>query len=346
VFGAADWRQHRDAGRYWRHIAAMTRSRTVVALLSPTMFCVAQTAAVGAYATLRPSGWPDAPQLGMEFFNLTSGALALLLVFRTDASYTRWDEARRQWGVFIFNGRNVVRTSLEAFAAPGLEPRACALIKWTIAFGVLLKLHLREDTKRDALERELGAWLSADEIQMLAASRHKPNAALQVLNRLARAAEPAERAQLERCLAAFSETLGRCERISRVPIPLSYTRHTSRFLIAYLLLLPFCFWSAMGWDALLFAPLTAFLLFGVDQIGVDLENPFAVLPLDVLANKLKLDAADMVAQTADVARLAAAAGDEAALAPAWRDGGGAAAAEARAAAAVALSAPTSKALMW
>jgi predicted membrane chloride channel (bestrophin family) len=36
--------------------------------------------------------------VGQEFFDLTSGALALLLVFRTDASYTRWDEARRQWG--------------------------------------------------------------------------------------------------------------------------------------------------------------------------------------------------------------------------------------------------------
>ena len=102
------------------------RSRTVAALVAPTAFCAMQTAAVGLYSTYHPNAWPDIPpvrsvgwrrprrlarpaltrpgrprprpQVGQEFFNLTSGALALLLVFRTDASYTRWDEARRQWG--------------------------------------------------------------------------------------------------------------------------------------------------------------------------------------------------------------------------------------------------------
>ncbi len=236
-------------------------------------------------------------------------------MFRTDASYNRWDEARRQWGEYIVHGRNLVRLGLDALPDDG-EPLKCALVKWTIAFGVLLKLHLRADTRPEALLRELGAWLSTDEVAYLAAARHKPNAALQVLSRLVRAAPPAERAPLEVALGAFSESLGRCERISRVPIPLAYTRHTSRFLIAWLALLPLGCWTTMGWDALLFAPLTAFLLFGVDQIGVDLENPFSLLPLDVLANKLKLDATDMMAAAVDVRRLADAAADAAALTPA------------------------------
>lgn len=32
-------------------------------------------------------------------FNLTVGTLGLLLVFRTKASYGRWDEARKLWGL-------------------------------------------------------------------------------------------------------------------------------------------------------------------------------------------------------------------------------------------------------
>ena len=326
-------------------------SRTVQALLAPTLFCFAQTVAVGAYATLHTAAWPELPAVGQEFFNLTSNSLGLLLVFRTDASYTRWDEARRQWGEVrrllalrarapcmpctpapraapeharppacqvIFNGRNLLRRTLEAYPSEE-EGLKCQMIKWTVAFGVLLKLHLREDTKRSSLERELGAWLSPADVALLASARHKPNAALQVLGRLVRAAPAAERSSLEGPLTAFSEALGRCERISRVPIPLSYTRHTSRFLIAWLILLPFGLWSAMGWDAVLFAPLTAFLLFGIDQIGVDLEYPFAVLPMDVLANKLKLDAADMIALSLDVGQLVEAGGTAAALAPARTD---------------------------
>ena len=45
---------------------------------------------------------------------------------------------------------------------------------------------------------------------------------------------------MDRNLTAFEEVLGGCERIYNSPIPLSYTRLTSRFLIVYLFALPFC----------------------------------------------------------------------------------------------------------
>jgi hypothetical protein len=107
---------------------------------------------------------------------------------------------------------------------------------------------------------------------MLAASRHQPNAALQVISRLARAAPPAERAQLERLRRRLQRDAGPAASASAAcPSRCRTRRHASRFLIAWLLLLPFGCWTAMGWDALLFAPLTAFLLFSVDQIGIKLE---------------------------------------------------------------------------
>lgn len=40
------------------------------------------------------------------------------------------------------------------------------------------------------------------------------------------------------CTAVFYEAVGTCERIVRFPIPLSYTRHTSRFMLLWLALLP------------------------------------------------------------------------------------------------------------
>ena len=41
--------------------------------------------------------------------------------------------------------------------------------------------------------------------------------------------------------------MGACERILRTPIPLSYTRHTSRFMMIYLTLLPFTMWDDSRW---------------------------------------------------------------------------------------------------
>ena len=273
MYDPEDWRQHKSTGRYWRHLETMPTSRTVRALLAPTSVCVVQTLCVALYATFHPAAWPGPPVVPQEFFDLTGGALALLLVFRTDASYNRWEEARRRWGDYIVQGRTLAYHTLSAIPGDDAATEAlkCSLIKWTVAFGVLLKLHLRADTKPEALARELGAWLSADELMLLAASRHKPNAALQMLSSLVRTVPARDQGALDACLAGFCSTLGRCERISRVPIPLSYTRHTSRFLIAWLALLPFGCWTTMQWDALLFAPLTAFLLFGIDEIGVQLE---------------------------------------------------------------------------
>lgn len=70
----------------------------------------------------------------------------------------------------------------------------------------------------------------------------------------------------------LSQTLATCERIHRVPIPLAYSRHTSRFLIVYLILAPVYLWSVVGYGAMVFAPLTVFLLMGIDQIGVRAEQ--------------------------------------------------------------------------
>lgn len=44
-----------------------------------------------------------------EPFNLTSFALSLLLVFRTNASYARWLDARKAWAGIVDRSRDIVR---------------------------------------------------------------------------------------------------------------------------------------------------------------------------------------------------------------------------------------------
>jgi predicted membrane chloride channel (bestrophin family) len=42
---------------------------------------------------------------------------------------------------------------------------------------------------------------------------------------------------LDQGLSSMQDALGTCERLLRTPIPLSYTRHTSRFLVSVCLFL-------------------------------------------------------------------------------------------------------------
>ena len=58
---------------------------------------------------LLPSWLPAPPSINIEPFQLTSFALSMLLVFRTNASYARFDEGRRKFGTIATTCRNLTR---------------------------------------------------------------------------------------------------------------------------------------------------------------------------------------------------------------------------------------------
>ena len=59
-----------------------------------------------------------------QAFNLTSFALSLLLVFRTNTSYSRWLDARKVWGGILNRSRDLVR-----------QVRACGMLRFRVRFG-------------------------------------------------------------------------------------------------------------------------------------------------------------------------------------------------------------------
>ncbi len=56
-----------------------------------------------------PQDWPSLTVEAGEAFNLTSFALSLLLVFRTNESYSRWLDARKAWSGILIRSRDFVR---------------------------------------------------------------------------------------------------------------------------------------------------------------------------------------------------------------------------------------------
>ena len=62
--------------------------------------------------------------------------------------------------------------------------------------------------------------------------------------------------------------MGTCERLITTPIPLSYTRHTSRVMVVWLSALPLGLWSTCGLATVPLCLTIAYLLLGIDEIGV------------------------------------------------------------------------------
>ncbi|EFJ52724.1 hypothetical protein VOLCADRAFT_85997 [Volvox carteri f. nagariensis] len=282
VFDFASWTQHRSRGRYLEHCITLFRSYFFRDLLGPLLVLVGAAMTVASYETalqtgLLPRWLPDFGGSSDTPFQLTSFALSLMLVFRTNSSYARWLDARQQWGLIVNTARTFVRQVMTTLPETSCCEVRSALARWTVAFVRLGKLHLREHGDVGA---EVQGLLDGEEVPLVLAASHRPLAACHVMSGLLRSAEGSgqlseqARMRLEADINLMSQALGACEKILRNPIPLSYTRHTSRFLILWLLWLPLALWGKVGWCVVPVEAVMTYLLLGIDEIAVQMEEPF------------------------------------------------------------------------
>ncbi len=88
----------------------------------------------------------------------------------------------------------------------------------------------------------------------------------------------------------LSNAIGQCERIHQTAVPLNYARHALRSLTIWLLTLPFALIKDCGLLAAPVCGITAWLMFGVYQIGHSIEDPFQkTLRLSILCNAIRRD---------------------------------------------------------
>jgi len=222
-------------------------------------------------------------------FTLTSGFLSLLLVFRTNAAYGRWWEARCIWGSIINTCRDVVRQALSRFDPKDLELRA-EVTRLVSAYPRCLIYHLGERTEiSDAvLENKLGKILEPREKAKLLKCTHKPMAVCGMISEVIRRGkrDPVDEMRIDAGITKFSDYYGMCERIFKTPMPLSTTRLTSRFLSIWLFAMPMALYSAIGshWVIIPVSALLSIFIFGVEELGIQLEEPFSALPLNAMAD--------------------------------------------------------------
>ncbi|WIA34766.1 hypothetical protein OEZ86_013072 [Tetradesmus obliquus] len=229
--------------------------------------------------------WPSVSVSIVGPFSLSTFALSLLLVFRTNGSYQRWNEARRLWGLCTNQSRDIARQALLWMPPDTDAALAAAACRWAAAFPLVLMCSLRED---HILEEVLPGVLLPEELEFVLQQRHAGTAVLQALGECVQAShmQPMQKMRLDENITVMQDVMGGCERIFRTPIPLSYTRHTSRFLVCWLTLLPFCVANAFGRLTVPISIGLAFFLFGIEEIGVQIEEPFGILALEVFCDNI------------------------------------------------------------
>lgn len=215
--------------------------------------------------------------LAVAPFEIIGAALGLLLILRTNAGYDRWWEARKLWGGIVNQTRNLVISGLSY--GPADKSWRDQLVRWAATFPHVARSGLR----RQSPGSEVANLLSEDDFRKLGSSDHPPTyVALRLAFLLRTACEQGTLdrlafLQIDKERAALIDHVGACERILNTPLAKAYSIKIRRFLLLFLLTLPFVLLHRLGsvWLMPFLTMMVAYPLLALDRIGSELQNPFS-----------------------------------------------------------------------
>jgi putative membrane protein len=266
--------------QFWFRSALRLRGSVIPAVLPRTLIC--GLFAIGV-ALLDHWGYPvSLPVLAGVIPNVVLG---LMLVFRTNTAYERFWEGRKLWGNLVNAIRNLARQIWVSVIEKDLQDHQDKRIILSLlaAFSVAMKRHLRQESVNEELEKlvphsqyctlktlhnpplEIAFWIQ-DYLQY-----QYQRECLNVY----------QFSQMQQSLNAMVDCLGGCERILKTPMPLAYRIHLKQVLLIYALTLPFQFVAELHWWTVAIVILISFIMFGIEEIGIEIENPFGHDPNDL-----------------------------------------------------------------
>lgn len=234
---------------------------------------------------------------------IPSIVLALLLVFRTNTAYDRFWEGRKLWGSTVNTIRNLAWQIWVAVdeVEPGDRERKIAALRLLPAFAISEKLYLRSES----VSEELKPWVSPSQYEVLQKIQNMP---LKITHWIGRYLQQESKrglvtkhqlATIHMLMNKLMDNVGGCERILKTPIPPAYVIHLNQLVLIYCLILPFQFVGELGLWTGFFVALVSFALFGIEEIGVEIENPFGYdpndLPLDRICQTIQNNIEEFIA---------------------------------------------------
>ncbi|XWS77040.1 hypothetical protein CRYUN_Cryun01aG0229000 [Craigia yunnanensis] len=271
LYNHEKWVDHRSSWRHLRHLLSSLQSRVILSLVPPVLAFTSVAVVIAGYNTAVDLHWLPGffPVLRASSlpYQLTAPALALLLVFRTEASYSRYEEGRKAWTKVIAGTNDFASQVIAGVDNSSDESIKSALLHYIMAFPVALKCHVMYDSD---IGRDLQNLLEVDDLAVVLNSKHRPRCIIEFISQTLKVLnlEESKRTMLESKISCFHEGIGICEQLMGIPIPLSYTRLTSRFLVLWHLTLPIILWNDCHWVVVPATFISAASLFCIEEVCI------------------------------------------------------------------------------
>ena len=215
--------------------------------------------------------------------------IGLLLAFRVNSCVSRFHAAREMWGRMTFACRDVAST-LSACSEIDAETKArCGALLTAYAWCAK-----SASTFEEPPQQVVRTLLNEEDSTKVLKAR-KPALTCLSLVRKATIALPLGHhveKELYHSISDLNLLYGGIERLISTPLAPMYMRHYQRGLLAWLFLLP-CGLTKAGCSTALklvcVVASAAYLFLGIDEIGLQIEQPFFVMPVHALAEGLTRD---------------------------------------------------------
>ena len=327
TFDIERWNRHRSSNRYIRQLFGVFFTVTTKRIFIPVLILVLWSGIIDYYNAVEHLY--NLPQLELPLtpFELTAPMLGLLLVFRSDRAFDRFNLGTDYSWEITSLFKTVVRELFSFTAATRFWPEeraaaydlieACVLLHGWIMMDHLRGKQIGTAKQAKFLQLTLGSEETklesesftnrSEKMKQLMSTPLTPAAGISAISlgitRRLPSFDFQESTLIESQFGDIICSLSRCEMMQRTPIPLGYTRYSIRFLWIWLSLLPFAlvnkfsdfaantWWEDKPQPVLVIAMLfVGFIFFSIEDMSVQIEEPFSVLPLELHQKWLIRDA--------------------------------------------------------
>lgn len=228
--------------------------------------------------------------LNPTIFTLIGLALAIFMGFCNSASYDRFWEGRKLWGLLVIETRSLTRQilSLVNDSSPGAREEKEKIIKMISAFCWSLNYQLRDKSGTEHLTR----LLSPEQAEQLKDKKFIPGIILGFiadwLNDQQRKGniDTIVMTSMDHQLNQFSNISGGCERIYNTPLPFAYSVLLHRTVYLYCFWLPFGLVDSLDWMMPLIILLISYTFIALDAIIQEIGEPFGEEENDLALNSM------------------------------------------------------------
>jgi ion channel-forming bestrophin family protein len=229
--------------------------------------------------------------------------LGLVLAFRTSTAYDRFWEGRKAWGLITNRSRDLARQLVTYVVNPSITSDCGRLL---CGFLHAAKRHLWRERNTPELVLLVGER-QAEELELSPGPVQRCLLGISVHLKQARNMSlltDFELMLMDKNLTELMDQFGTCQRIQRTPLPFAYVVYMRRFIVLYLASLPFALAAELGWATPVFVLISSYALYGVEEIGVQVEDPFDRSPNDIdlerIARNIERDVTALISSADDV----------------------------------------------